>query len=266
MSKEIIKAESNIPAFAMSEDELVNILSSSLYPGASIPSIKLVINYCKGSNLDPMQKPVHIVPMWNSKAGEMQDVIMPGIGLYRTQAARGGDYAGVSDPEFGEDVTENIDGVQITYPSWCKVVVKRRLSDGMIVDFSAIERWKENYAVKGGKQKSIAPNAMWAKRPYGQLNKCAEAQALRKAFPEVGAQPTAEEMEGKDIDSRPQKDITEKVEIVLPDYTDEQFKENFPNFEALIKAGRKTPSDIIYMVHGKFQLSKEQQRKINEVK
>ncbi len=39
---------------------------------------------------------------------------------------------------------------------------------------------------------------MWTKRSYAQLTKCTEAQALRRAFPELlGGQPTAEEMEGK---------------------------------------------------------------------
>jgi len=146
-----------------------------------------------------MQKPVHLVPMWDNKAGRMRDVVMPGIGLYRIQAARSGEYAGVSEPEFGPDVAGSIGGAQITYPQWCKVTVRRRLAGGQIVDFTAKEFWVENYAVRGGKEKSIAPNTMWQKRPYGQIAKCAEAQALRKAFPEIGSQPTAEEMEGKAI-------------------------------------------------------------------
>ena len=190
---------SNLPALAMAEKDLIETLGNSLYPGADHNSIRMVISYCKASELDPMQKPVHIVPIWDSKLGRMRDVVMPGIGLYRTQAARSGQYAGVSEPEFGPDVTENIGGTSITFPSWCKVAVKRALPNGQIVEFFATERWKENYAAKGGKEKSIAPNAMWTKRPYGQLAKCAEAQALRKAFPEFGSQPTAEEMEGKEV-------------------------------------------------------------------
>jgi phage recombination protein Bet len=189
-------------ALALPETELLQVLQSSLYPGAAPASIKLVIGYCKAAGLDPMQKPVHIVPMWDGKAGQMRDVVMPGVGLYRTQAARTG-CAGISEPEFGPDKTETIGGQQITFPTWCRVTVKRRQANGAVDEFTAREFWMENYAVKGGKEKSIAPNAMWTKRPYGQIAKCAEAQALRKAFPEIGSQPTAEEMEGKGLEDGP---------------------------------------------------------------
>jgi hypothetical protein len=40
---------------------------------------------------------------------------------------------------------------------------------------------------------------MWARRPFGQIAKCSESQALRKAFPEFGSQPTADEMEGHEL-------------------------------------------------------------------
>jgi len=182
---------------SVSNHELTEVLRSSLYPGASDASIAMVLSYCKAAGLDPMQKPVHIVPMWDSKARQERDVIMPGIGLYRIQAARTQQYAGVSEPEYGPDTTANLDGTEVTFPSWCKIVVRRLLPNGMIAEFAAVERWIENYATVG---KTTAPNAMWKKRPYAQLAKCAEAQALRKAFPEIGAQPTAEEMEGKPLE------------------------------------------------------------------
>ncbi len=185
----------------MSDTELTTVLQNSLYPGAKAESIKMVLGYCKAAGLDPLQKVVHIVPLWNSKLGAMQDVIMPGIGLYRVQAARTGEYAGVSEPEFGPDVEAVLGGHAITYPEWARVTVKRALKNGVIAEFTAREYWIENYASKGGKEKSIAPNAMWAKRTRGQIAKCASAQALRMAFPErIGSQPTAEEMEGKIID------------------------------------------------------------------
>lgn len=196
----ITKTETGLPALAMDERELLEVLASSLYPGAKVSSIKMVISYCKAAGLDPMQKPVHIVPMWDPKAGEMRDVIMPGIGSYRVQASRSGAYAGINEPEFGPEVTRKIGNAEITFPEWCRVTVKRILPNGQVADFTAVERWIENYAVKGGKDRSIAPNAMWTKRPYGQLAKCAQAQALRMAFPEIGSAPTADEMEGKALD------------------------------------------------------------------
>jgi phage recombination protein Bet len=183
----------------VSEGEMMQVLQSSLYPGAALDSIRMVLGYCKAAGLDPMQKPVHIVPMWNREIGRMVDVIMPGVQLYRIQASRSGQFAGVSEPEFGPDITANIGGVEFTYPDWCKVVVKRQLASGHVAEFTAREYWMENYAVKGGKEKSTAPNAMWSKRPRGQLAKCATAQALRAAFPEIAAQYTHEEMEGKTL-------------------------------------------------------------------
>lgn len=186
------------------DNNLYSALKNSVYPGAKDESVSMVLSYCKARGLDPLQKPVHIVPMWivdaKTKQGTQRDVVMPGIGLYRIQAQRSGQYAGQTDPEFGEDISEMLDGVTITFPKWCKVTVKKQMPNGEIVDFSAKEFWKENYAT--AKKDSTAPNSMWKKRPYAQLAKCAEAQALRKAFPDIIDQsPSAEEMEGKTLNA-----------------------------------------------------------------
>lgn len=188
----------NVAVIPRSDDELLPVLRSSLYPGAADDSIRLVLGYCKAAGLDPMAKPVHIVPMYDKKSGGMRDVVMPGIDLYRVKAARTGQYAGCSEPEFGPDVTQTLGGAEVTFPAWCKVTVRRKLGD-TVAEFTAVERWIENYATK--RNDSAQPNAMWSKRPYGQLAKCAEAQALRKGFPEIGSGPTAEEMAGKSIDA-----------------------------------------------------------------
>jgi len=179
-------------------------LKDSLYPGASDQSVAMVLSYCKARKIDPMLKPVHLVPMMvktgkkNDKGydeKEWRDVVMPGIGLYRIDAARSGQYAGMSEPEFGEDITEQLGSKSITYPRWCKITV-RKFIQGQTVEFTAKEFWRENYAT--AKKDIDEPNSMWFKRPYGQLAKCTEAQALRKAFPDVvGQEVTGEEMEGK---------------------------------------------------------------------
>lgn len=259
------RAES-VPALSMSEAELIEVLRNSLYPGASDGSIKMVVGYCKASGLDPMQKPAHIVPIWNAKTKQMQDVVMPGIGLYRTQAARSGQYAGVTEPEFGPDVTETLDGVVITYPSWCRVTVKRLLSNGVMVDFTAKELWKENYATQ--KRDSDAPNAMWKRRPYAQLAKCSEAQALRKAFPEFGAAPTAEEMDGKSIDEP--RDVTpsaapKEQPKELPSYEQVKFESMLPTWQKGVDDGKTTPEDLIAFLQSRYTLSAEQIERIKQM-
>lgn len=243
----------NTALSAMSEQEMIEVLQSSLYPGASVGSIKMVLGYCKAAGLDPMKKPVHIVPMWDSKTKSMRDVIMPGVGNYRTDAARTGEYAGITEPEFGPDTTESLSGTTITFPLWCRVTVRRRGAGGAVAEFTAREFWKENYATAG--KDTSAPNAMWKKRPYAQLAKCAEAQALRKAFPEAGSQPTADEMEGKTlnveddrtIDEAPRAPTTKHMgaaDVVQPQgaaagdvFSEEDFQRGLPVWQKAVNKG-----------------------------
>lgn len=268
----ITRAEANaLPALQMDEGELIQVLQNSLYPGAALGSIKMVVSYCKASALDPMQKPVHIVPMWDSKAKQMRDVIMPGIGLYRTQAARNG-CAGVTEPEFGPDLTEDIGGVQITFPAWCKVSVKRVISTGQVVEFTAKEFWKENYATAG--RDSLAPNAMWKKRPYGQLAKCAEAQALRKAFPEIGSEPTADEMAGKTLNEFSETVDAATGELTKPAATtqarpvwpEDSFSAQLGRWGKAVASGLKSVDDIEAMAKAKGDLTSEQIARIKALK
>jgi phage recombination protein Bet len=199
----------------LTNQELNEVLRNSLFPGASDMALELVKSYCHAAGLDIMMKPCHIVPMWNSKLGRSVDTIMPGIGSYRITAARTGQYAGISEPKYGPVVTNKIGGVECTYPEWCEITVKRNYGD-FTAEFTSHELWIENYAEKGGKERSVAPNAMWMKRPFGQIKKCSEAQALRMAFPEVGSQPTADEMEGKETEI-----------IINPLPSDKPVKSNF---------------------------------------
>jgi phage recombination protein Bet len=244
-------------------DAVRHALKTSLYPGASDGAVDMVLSYCRAAGLDPMQKPVHIVPMWDAKAREMRDVVMPGIGLYRTNAARTGEFAGMSEPEFGPMVTQLIGNREVTFPEWCRVTVSRQLPSGHIAQFTAVEYWIENYAIKGGKEQDQSPNAMWSKRVRGQLAKCTQAQALRMAFPEaVGAAPTAEEMEGKAIIEGESTVVHERQPAKLPAYTEADFETNFPKWEAVIDSGRHTASEIVAMIETKARLSESQRAAI----
>ena len=198
-----IKNKQTLSAVLSDTDSNVyHALKNSVYPGAKDESIGMVLEYCKAKKYDPLAKAVHIVPMSvkNSQTNnyEWRDIIMPGIASYRIDADRTGLYLGITEPEYGSTITEKVGDVEISYPEWCKVTVEKYNSTcGRSSFFSATEFWKENYATKG--KNEATPNAMWTKRARAQLAKCAEAQALRKAFPDVlGNMLTFEEMEGKE--------------------------------------------------------------------
>lgn len=158
------------------------VIKEILYPNVQKDeTLLMAIDYCKARNLDIMKRTIQIVPIWDSKTKSMKDTIWPSIAEIRITATRTGKYAGRSEAEFGDEITETLSGAEVTYPKWCKISVFRFVN-GEKCEFSAKLFWKETY--KTAKNDTLAPNSMWAKRSYAQLEKCAEAAALRAAFPE----------------------------------------------------------------------------------
>ncbi len=247
-------------------------LCNTIYPSNSHDSIILAWEYCEARGLDIMMKPVHLVGMnvKNPVTGikEWRDVVMPGVGLYRIQADRSKTYAGADEPEFGPTITTEFPDaytngkvVTVSFPEWCKYTVHKLIGD-RIVKFSAKEYWMENYATQ--KAGAICPNAMWKKRPNGQLAKCAEAQALRKAWPEIGQEATAEEMEGKDYFISEEKDITPT--LIKPS-ENEKVHEIYDRGVKAIENGKQTAEQIIAFIEKKgLTLSPEKEATLRSIK
>lgn len=158
-------------------------LVEAVFPNATTTdSVVLALSYCKARSLDPFKRNVHIVPIWDKDRRCMVDTIWPGIGEIRTTAIRTGQYAGRDKTEFGPDVEMKVGNVQMTFPEWAQVTVYR-LVNGVRVAFAGPQvYWLETYSQM--KRDDASPNSMWQKRPRGQIDKCAEAAALRAAFPE----------------------------------------------------------------------------------
>ncbi|UVC14748.1 phage recombination protein Bet [Mesorhizobium onobrychidis] len=190
------------------------VLVDQIFPAAqTVEAISMALSYCRARKLDIYKKPVHIVPMWSAALGRMVESVWPGISEIRTTAARTGDYGGIDEVIFGPMIEREFTGEKdkwenkrkvgtetvtkkVRYPEWASVVVYRWVH-GEKAAFHTKIFWEETYASLG---KMEVPNDMWGKRPRGQLDKCVEAAALRKAFPEeVGSMYAAEEMEGRTL-------------------------------------------------------------------
>jgi phage recombination protein Bet len=166
--------------------------------------------------------------MWSAKGGHdgrggYVETVWPGIAELRTTAARTGNYAGCDEAEFGPTIEKVFKGkikvgkgqnaewqtkeITLKFPEWCRMTVYRVLAGHTRKFVGPKVIWLEAYATIG---KSELPNEMWESRPEGQIEKCAEAAALRRAFPEeTGNELTVDEMAGRTID-----DSAEPVEHV----------------------------------------------------
>ncbi len=256
-------------------------LQNSVFPGAKDESILLAVDYCKARKLDIIKKPCHIVPMsvTDAKTGNKnwRDVIMPGIYEQRITAFRTGQMAGQDEPVFGDTVTFR--GIEA--PEWCRVTVYRFINNERCA-FSHTEYFSEACATtKDGK-----PNSMWSKRPRGQLAKCAEAGALRKAFPdELGGVITADEVNEEPINQHsaatPDNGTTvidtQSVELITPEQL-EQMKSLIDvtksnehsllayagNVESLEKITKSKAEEVIGMLLNKLNKQQVQDERNDE--
>lgn len=151
----------------------IELLKATIAQGATDDELKMFINVCVGMGLSPFLKQVHMVKRWNSKLGREVASIQVGIDGFRSIAENTGAYAGNDDPKMGE--IKKIGTIEV--PSTATVTVYK-IVQGVKCDFTATARWEEFYP--GDKM-----GFMWKKMPNVMLGKCAEAQALRKAFPKV---------------------------------------------------------------------------------
>ena len=123
------------------------------------------LGVCKKYNADPFMK--HIFPV--RRKGKI--VYQSSIEYYRLCASRSGEYGGSDDPVFDNEAT----------PRKATVTV-HRIVKGIRCPTTASARWSQYYP---GNEKG--QGWAWEKMPHVMLGKCAEALALRKAFPaEIG--------------------------------------------------------------------------------
>ncbi len=169
-------------AFGKMTKNQIELVKRTVAKGASDDELRLFIQVCKGANLNPFLKQVFLVPRWDSKEGKEVRAIQVSIDGFRAIAESGGGYAGNEDAVFGEAQEIEIpDGKdkkkKLAVPKDAKVTVYKIVEGGRY-PFTATARWAEYYpGPKMGFQ--------WHQRPYLMLGKCAEALALRKAFPKL---------------------------------------------------------------------------------
>jgi phage recombination protein Bet len=185
-------------------------LVEAVYPSAkTIEGVILAVSYCKSKNYDVMKKMVHVVPIWSTALGREVEGVWEAVAALRATAFRTNEYAGCDDTEFGPMKSMHFAGevgkgqwakhveMDLEFPEWAKITVYR-LVQGVRCAFPGPK--VHFLGAYGSQGKSDVPNEKWAEGPSYMLEKCAEAAALRKAFPEaLGSTNAAEEMEGRKV-------------------------------------------------------------------
>jgi phage recombination protein Bet len=184
----------------------IELIKRTIAVGATDDELQLFLYTAKKTGLDPLARQIYAI----KRAGKM--TIQTGIDGYRLIADRTRQLAGISDYVF--------DSEEGKFPNKATVTVYK-IIDGLVREFTASARWSEY---------SQGSSPMWQKMPYLMLGKCAEALALRKAFPaDLSGVYTAEEMG--------QADAGQLKAMTLEDFAGHmEAIESAPDMDALQKA------------------------------
>lgn len=154
--------------------------------GTPAPVLRMFSRFCTESGLSPFKRQIYLQKRRSKKNGAYVGnfSIEPGIDGLRAIAEQTGNYAGSDDAIFEHNDARH--PIKATVTVW-------KFVKGIRCPFTTSARWDEYVPQE---------DWMWRKMPHGQLEKCAEAKALRKAFPNLAGMYVPEEMEhgSADID------------------------------------------------------------------
>lgn len=149
--------------------------------------LAVFLHQCQRTGLDPFNRQIYMIGRRQQQNGQwiVKQTIQVGIDGFRTIARRAADrnHELFSEPETlwcGEDGVWHDVWIAPTPPVAAKVTVKR--GEG---EFTGVALYREYVGTRFDKDtRRQVPNSMWASKPATMIAKCAEALALRKAFPQ----------------------------------------------------------------------------------
>lgn len=149
---------------------------------ASEGDLLVFFHVCQRTGLDPFARQIHMIGR-NAKDGNQwvtKYTIQTGIDGYRLIARRAADRRGVA-LSYEDTIWFDRDGNE--FKVWTKPSAP---AAAMVVVLRGGERFPAvaNFAEYVQTTREGNPNAIWARMPANQIAKCAEALALRKAFPQ----------------------------------------------------------------------------------